>query len=68
MGRLRARRLKEFTDAFRDDVPNLAIQPRANHAPPLSRLRGLVKAEAVWSFLDEREPGWVDGLMRWVKK
>jgi dienelactone hydrolase len=60
--------LKEFTDAFRDDVPYLAIQPRACHAPSLSRLRGELKAEAVWSFLDEREPGWVEGLMHWVKK
>jgi dienelactone hydrolase len=60
--------LKEFADAFRDDVPNLAIQPRANHALSLPRLRGLVKAEAVWSFLDESEPGWAESLIRWAGK
>ncbi|MBM3311123.1 MAG: hypothetical protein FJY80_06420, partial [Candidatus Aminicenantes bacterium] len=58
--------LKEFSDAFRDDVPLIAIQPRANYAPPLSRLRGLVKAEAVWSFLGEPEPDWASALIRWA--
>jgi dienelactone hydrolase len=59
--------LREFQDAFRDDVPLLAIQPRANYAPPLSRLRTLVRAEAVWSFLGEGEPDWPAALIRWAK-
>jgi len=60
--------LQEFSDAFRDDVPWLAVQPRANYAPPLSRLRGLLKAEAVWSFLGEKEPDWAGALLRWAAK
>jgi dienelactone hydrolase len=60
--------LKEFTDAFRDDVPLIAIQPRANYAPPLARLRSLVKAEAIWSFLGESDPRWADTLIRWASK
>ena len=58
--------LGEFPDAFRDDVPLLAVQPRANYAPPLSRLRSLVRADAVWSFLDEGEPDWTSALLRWA--
>lgn len=57
--------LREFPNAFRDDVPLLAIQPRANYAPPLSRLRSLVRADALWSFLDEGEPDWTSALLRW---
>jgi len=58
--------LREFSDAFREEVALLAIQPRANYAPPLERLRSLVKAEAVWSFLGEREPDWAKALPRWA--
>jgi len=58
--------LKEFSDAFRDDTPLLAIQPRANYAPPLVRLRSLVRAGAVWSFLDEAEPDWSLALLHWA--
>ncbi|HVP90818.1 MAG TPA: prolyl oligopeptidase family serine peptidase [Terriglobales bacterium] len=60
--------LKEFTDAFRDDVPLIAIQPRANYAPPLSRLRSLVKAEAVWSFLGDPDPNWAATLAGWAAR
>jgi dienelactone hydrolase len=60
--------LKEFTDAFRDDVPLIAIQPRANYAPGLARLRALVKAESVWSFLGEPDPGWAELLIRWAAR
>jgi dienelactone hydrolase len=60
--------LKEFPDAFREDVALLAIQPRANYAAPLSSLRGLVKAEAIWSFIGEPEPGWADALIRWAER
>ena len=60
--------LKEFQDAFRDDVPLIAIQPRANYAPSLARLRSLTKAEAVWSFLGEPDPKWADALIRWAGK
>jgi dienelactone hydrolase len=60
--------LNEFADAFRDDVPLLAIQPRANYAPPLSRLRSLIKAESIWSFLGERDPKWAEALIRWAEK
>lgn len=60
--------LREFNDAFRDDVPLLALQPRANYAPPLSRLRSLVKAETVWSFLGESEPNWVEALIHWARQ
>jgi dienelactone hydrolase len=60
--------IKDFQDAFREDVPLLAIQPRANYAPPLARLRSLVKAEAMWSFLGEAEPKWADALVRWAEK
>jgi len=58
--------LKEFQDAFRDDVQLLAIAPRANYCPSLSRLRGLSKARAVWSFLGEKEPPWMEVLFRWA--
>jgi hypothetical protein len=60
--------LREFADAFADDVPLIAVQPRANYAPPLSRLRGLVKAAAVWSFRNEPEPDWAGALIRWAQK
>jgi len=60
--------LEAFTDAFRDDVPLLAVQPRANYAPALATLRGLVKAEAIWSFLDAAEPDWAGALIRWAGK
>jgi len=60
--------LKEFADAFRDDVPLLAIQPRANYAPSLSKLRGLVKAETAWSFLGQPDPDWARALLRWAEK
>jgi len=60
--------LREFADAFRDDAPLIAIQPRANYAPPLPRLRSLVKAEAVWSFLGEPEPDWAEALIVWMQK
>jgi dienelactone hydrolase len=60
--------LKEFADAFREDVPFLAIQPRANYAPSLSKLRGLVKAETVWSFLGQPDPDWAGALIRWAEK
>ena len=59
--------LKEFQDAFLDDVPLLAVVPRANYCPPLSRLRGLAKARAVWSFPGEMEPLWVEELIRWAE-
>jgi hypothetical protein len=60
--------LKEFADAFREDVPQLAIQPRANYAPSLSKLRSLVKAETVWSFLGQPDPDWAGALIRWAEK
>jgi dienelactone hydrolase len=60
--------LEEFAAAFRDDVPLLAVQPRANYAPSLSRLRGQVKSEAVWSFLGNPDPDWVSALIRWAEK
>ena len=31
-------------------------------------LRGLVKAEAIWSFLDAAEPDWAGALIRWAGK
>ncbi len=60
--------LKEFTDAFADGVSLIAVQPRANYAPSLSRLRSLVKAETVWSFLGETEPLWTKALIGWAAK
>lgn len=60
--------IKEFSDAFRDDVPLLAVQPRANYVPPLSRLRSLIKAESIWSFLGERDPKWAEALIRWAQR
>jgi hypothetical protein len=58
--------LKAFEDAFRNDVPLLSIQPRANYAPALGRLRGLVKGEAIWGFLGENEPDWAAAIVRWA--
>ncbi len=60
--------LREFADAFREDVPQLAIQPRANYAPSLSKLRSLVKAEKVWSFLGQPDPDWAGALIHWAGK
>lgn len=60
--------LKEFADAFRDDVPLIAIQPRADYAPSLPRLRSLVRAETIWSFLGEKDPEWTEALVRWAAK
>jgi dienelactone hydrolase len=60
--------LREFTDAFRDDVPLLAVQPRANYAPTMSILRSQLKAEAVWSFMGEPDPQWADALIRWAQR
>jgi dienelactone hydrolase len=60
--------LKDFPDAFAESVPLIAVQPRANYAPPLERLRSLVKAEAVWSFHGEPEPAWADALVHWATR
>ena len=60
--------LREFADAFSDDVPLLAVQPRANYSPSLSVLRGLVKAEKVWGFLGQPEPDWSGALIGWATK
>jgi dienelactone hydrolase len=60
--------LREFADAFSDDVPLLAVQPRANYSPSLSILRNLVKAEKVWGFLGQPEPDWSGALIRWATK
>jgi dienelactone hydrolase len=60
--------LEAWTDAFKDDVPLLAIQPRANYAPTLAGLRGLVKAEKIWSFGAAPEPDWAAALIRWAGK
>jgi hypothetical protein len=60
--------LREFSDAFREDVPLIAIQPRANYAPSLPRLRSLVKAEGIWSFLGEADPKWAEALIRWAAR
>ncbi len=60
--------LESYADAFNDEVPLLAVQPRANYAPPLAALRGLVKAEKIWSFSGAREPDWAGALIRWSGK
>jgi dienelactone hydrolase len=60
--------LREFTDAFRDEVPLLAIQPRANYAPTLSTLRTQLKAETIWSFMGEPDPQWAEALIRWAQR
>ena len=60
--------LRDYEDAFRDDIPLLAVQPRANYAPPLPKLRALVKAESIWTFLGESEPAWADALIRWTER
>jgi hypothetical protein len=60
--------LEKYPDAFGDDVPLLAVQPRANYAPPLAVLRDLLDAESVWSFLGGREPDWTSALVRWAQK
>ncbi len=62
--------LERFEHAFEDFVPNMAIQPRANYAPPLARLRSQAKATAVWSFLGRAVPEakWIDALLKWAAK
>ncbi|MCX6561310.1 MAG: dienelactone hydrolase family protein [Candidatus Aminicenantes bacterium] len=60
--------LETYADAFRDDVPPLAIQPRANYAPPLKSLRKAIRAETVWSFLGRPEPDWLSSLLDWAGK
>jgi hypothetical protein len=60
--------LEKFADAFGDDVPLIAVQPRANYAPSLSLLRELIKAEAMWSFLGGPEPDWAGVLIRWAQR
>lgn len=60
--------LGEFQDAFRDDVPLIAIQPRANYAPRLSSLRKEIKAEAIWGIIGEREPDWISALIHWAQE
>ncbi len=60
--------LESYADAFSDDILLLAVQPRANYAPTLSGLRGLVKAENVWSFGGGQEPDWAASLIRWSQK
>jgi|GEM_PF-587543 len=57
--------LMDYADAFRDDVPLLAVQPRANYAPPLPLLRKILKARSMWSFLGQPEPDWAAALIRW---
>ncbi|MBS1712866.1 MAG: prolyl oligopeptidase family serine peptidase [Armatimonadetes bacterium] len=44
--------LREWADVFRSDVPDAAIQPRANLCGKLSDYRRTVK-DSTWSFLDE---------------
>ncbi|MDD8025848.1 MAG: dienelactone hydrolase family protein [Acidobacteriota bacterium] len=58
--------LKEYADAFRSDVPLLAVQPRANYVPPLKALRSAIPGRAVWSFLGEPEPDWLNALLDWA--
>ncbi len=53
---------REFADLFAPDVPELAIQPRADLAPSLSHLRSLVGSKGFWGFRGERQPNWVEGL------
>ena len=60
--------LERFEDAFREEVPLAAVQPRACYAPPLAALRRLLKAETVWSFLGGAEPDWAGALVRWAGK
>jgi cephalosporin-C deacetylase-like acetyl esterase len=44
--------LREFADVFREGVPDLAVQPRANLCGPLSHLRSLVP-QGEWRFMGE---------------
>jgi hypothetical protein len=60
--------LESYADAFNDDVPLLAVQPRANYAPALAGLRNLVKAEKFWSFGSAPEPDWAAALIRWAQR
>ena len=60
--------LEKFPDAFGDDIPLIAVQPRANYAPSLSHLRELIKAETMWSFLGGPDPDWAGALIRWAQR
>jgi hypothetical protein len=60
--------LEKYADAFREDVPLLAVQPRANYAPALATLRAGLKTEGTWSFLGGAEPDWAAALIRWARK
>lgn len=58
--------LESWAAAFRDDVPLLAVQPRAAYAPALSGLRSAIGAETVWSFSGRPEPDWLTKLIDWA--
>jgi hypothetical protein len=58
--------LESYADAFRDDVPLLAIQPRASYLPPLASLRASLSARSLWSFLGQAEPDWLNALIDWA--
>lgn len=58
--------LESYADAFREDVPLLAIQPRANYVPPLRSLRSSLRARSLWSFLGQAEPDWLNALIDWA--
>jgi hypothetical protein len=60
--------IESYADAFDDDIPLLAVQPRANYAPPLARLRGLVGTDAVWGFRAGKEPDWTSALVGWARR
>ena len=60
--------IEKYADAFRDDVPLLAVQPRANYAPTLASLRAGLKADGIWSYLGGSEPDWAAALIRWARK
>jgi hypothetical protein len=49
--------LREWSDAFDDSVPTLALQPRADLAAPLQNLRDEIGPErGVWTFAGEPAP------------
>jgi dienelactone hydrolase len=60
--------LRRFEDAFSDNIPPTAIQPRAVYSPTLDGLRGLVRGETCWSFGTAPEPDWANALIRWARK
>ena len=60
--------IEKYADAFREDVPLLAVQPRANYAPALAVLRAGLKADGMWSFLGGTEPDWAAALLHWARK